>query len=217
MARLSTDGHLMDLRFPQSEGHGNSIRLSASTLKQHGKNGKFSIVSGFQPFLRINLIITLSRKNSCNCRYQTQTFQWVSVYRRLSIFSFCFVYPVDMCMSEWVGFTPLWNGNWMGLGSALFPASLRLFCMQGRSRFTAPRRPALGLSVRPCSEPLWRHHLHDNQEQILLFLSNRKPQCHFTEVKHRNTKLLRLETYTFNKKHLALGNHRAREHGQFGS
>nr|XP_023685397.1 adhesion G protein-coupled receptor L3-like isoform X2 [Paramormyrops kingsleyae] len=40
VARLSTDGHLMDLRFPQSEGHGNSIRLSASTLKQHGKNGE---------------------------------------------------------------------------------------------------------------------------------------------------------------------------------
>uniref|UniRef100_A0A8C9VWS3 Adhesion G protein-coupled receptor L3 n=2 Tax=Scleropages formosus TaxID=113540 RepID=A0A8C9VWS3_SCLFO len=40
VARLSTDGHLTDLRFPQSEGHGNSIRLSASTLRQHGRNGE---------------------------------------------------------------------------------------------------------------------------------------------------------------------------------
>lgn len=40
MARLSTDGNLADLTFPQSEQHGNSIQLSASTLKQHGKNGR---------------------------------------------------------------------------------------------------------------------------------------------------------------------------------
>lgn len=39
VARLSTDGNLADLTFPQSEQHGNSIQLSASTLKQHGKNG----------------------------------------------------------------------------------------------------------------------------------------------------------------------------------
>nr|XP_020452820.1 adhesion G protein-coupled receptor L3-like isoform X4 [Monopterus albus] len=40
VARLSTDGHLADLTFPQSELHGNSIQLSASTLKQHGRNGE---------------------------------------------------------------------------------------------------------------------------------------------------------------------------------
>ncbi|XP_061687116.1 adhesion G protein-coupled receptor L3 isoform X1 [Syngnathoides biaculeatus] len=40
VARLSTDGSLTDLTFPQSELHGNSILLSASTLKQHGRNGE---------------------------------------------------------------------------------------------------------------------------------------------------------------------------------
>ncbi|XP_031416297.1 adhesion G protein-coupled receptor L3 isoform X1 [Clupea harengus] len=40
VARLSTDGNLADLTFPQSELHGNSIHLSANTLKQHGKNGE---------------------------------------------------------------------------------------------------------------------------------------------------------------------------------
>ncbi|XP_057699314.1 adhesion G protein-coupled receptor L3 isoform X10 [Corythoichthys intestinalis] len=40
VARLSTDGSLTDLTFPQSELHGNSIQLSASTLKQHGRNGE---------------------------------------------------------------------------------------------------------------------------------------------------------------------------------
>ncbi|XP_069048241.1 adhesion G protein-coupled receptor L3 isoform X11 [Lepisosteus oculatus] len=40
VARLSTDGNLADLKFPQTGGHGNSIQLSASTLKQHGKNGE---------------------------------------------------------------------------------------------------------------------------------------------------------------------------------
>lgn len=40
VARLSTDGNLADLTFPQSELHGNSIQLSASTLKQHGRNGR---------------------------------------------------------------------------------------------------------------------------------------------------------------------------------
>ncbi|XP_036372358.1 adhesion G protein-coupled receptor L3 isoform X4 [Megalops cyprinoides] len=43
VARLSTDGNLADLRFPQTDGHGNSIRLSASTLRQHGKNGEIRI------------------------------------------------------------------------------------------------------------------------------------------------------------------------------
>ncbi|XP_038146243.1 adhesion G protein-coupled receptor L3 isoform X14 [Cyprinodon tularosa] len=40
VARLSTDGNLADLTFPQSEQHGNSIQLSASTLKQNGRNGE---------------------------------------------------------------------------------------------------------------------------------------------------------------------------------
>uniref|UniRef100_A0A8C6U4U8 Adhesion G protein-coupled receptor L3.1 n=1 Tax=Neogobius melanostomus TaxID=47308 RepID=A0A8C6U4U8_9GOBI len=40
VARLSTDGNLADLTFPQSELHGNAIQLSASTLKQHGRNGE---------------------------------------------------------------------------------------------------------------------------------------------------------------------------------
>ncbi|XP_028831384.1 adhesion G protein-coupled receptor L3 isoform X5 [Denticeps clupeoides] len=40
VARLSTDGNLADLTFPQSELHGNSIHLSANTLKQHGRNGE---------------------------------------------------------------------------------------------------------------------------------------------------------------------------------
>ncbi|XP_052000632.1 adhesion G protein-coupled receptor L3-like isoform X8 [Xyrauchen texanus] len=40
VARMSTDGNLPDLRFPQTGGHGNSIHLSANTLKQHGRNGE---------------------------------------------------------------------------------------------------------------------------------------------------------------------------------
>ncbi|XP_077462282.1 adhesion G protein-coupled receptor L3 isoform X7 [Stigmatopora argus] len=40
VARLSTDGSLTDLTFPHSELHGNSIQLSSSTLKQHGRNGE---------------------------------------------------------------------------------------------------------------------------------------------------------------------------------
>ncbi|KAM8880021.1 adhesion G protein-coupled receptor L3 isoform 10-T13 [Spinachia spinachia] len=40
VARLSTEGNLGDLTFPQSELHGNAIQLSASTLKQHGRNGE---------------------------------------------------------------------------------------------------------------------------------------------------------------------------------
>uniref|UniRef100_A0A674D3U0 Adhesion G protein-coupled receptor L3 n=1 Tax=Salmo trutta TaxID=8032 RepID=A0A674D3U0_SALTR len=39
VARMSTEGNLPDLKFPQS-GQGNSITLSASTLKQHGRNGE---------------------------------------------------------------------------------------------------------------------------------------------------------------------------------
>ncbi|XP_029615975.1 adhesion G protein-coupled receptor L3 isoform X6 [Salmo trutta] len=40
VARMSTEGNLPDLKFPQSGGHGNSISLSSSTLKQHGRNGE---------------------------------------------------------------------------------------------------------------------------------------------------------------------------------
>ncbi|XP_056318452.1 LOW QUALITY PROTEIN: adhesion G protein-coupled receptor L3-like [Danio aesculapii] len=40
VARMSTDGNLPDLKFPQSGGQGNAIHLSANTLKQHGRNGE---------------------------------------------------------------------------------------------------------------------------------------------------------------------------------
>ncbi|XP_051978534.1 adhesion G protein-coupled receptor L3-like isoform X13 [Xyrauchen texanus] len=40
VARMSTDGNLPDLRFPQTGGQGNAIHLSANTLKQHGRNGE---------------------------------------------------------------------------------------------------------------------------------------------------------------------------------
>uniref|UniRef100_A0A8D3AET6 Adhesion G protein-coupled receptor L3 n=1 Tax=Scophthalmus maximus TaxID=52904 RepID=A0A8D3AET6_SCOMX len=43
VARMSTDGHLLDLKFPQTGGQGNSIHLSANTLKQHGRNGEIRI------------------------------------------------------------------------------------------------------------------------------------------------------------------------------
>nr|XP_014344599.1 PREDICTED: latrophilin-3 isoform X2 [Latimeria chalumnae] len=43
VARLSTDGNLEDLKFPQNEGHGNSIQLSASTLRQNGRNGEIRV------------------------------------------------------------------------------------------------------------------------------------------------------------------------------
>lgn len=42
VARMSTDGNLPDLKFPQTGGQGNSIHLSANTLKQHGRNGESS-------------------------------------------------------------------------------------------------------------------------------------------------------------------------------
>ncbi|XP_064200988.1 adhesion G protein-coupled receptor L3-like isoform X4 [Anguilla rostrata] len=40
VARLSTDGNLANVNFPQSGGQGNSIQLSGNTLKQHGRNGE---------------------------------------------------------------------------------------------------------------------------------------------------------------------------------
>ncbi|XP_031706562.1 adhesion G protein-coupled receptor L3 isoform X16 [Anarrhichthys ocellatus] len=43
VARMSTEGHLLDLKFPQTGGQGNSIHLSANTLKQHGRNGEIRI------------------------------------------------------------------------------------------------------------------------------------------------------------------------------
>nr|XP_046236780.1 adhesion G protein-coupled receptor L3-like isoform X12 [Scatophagus argus] len=43
VARMSTDGTLPDLKFPQTGGQGNSIHLSANTLKQHGRNGEIRI------------------------------------------------------------------------------------------------------------------------------------------------------------------------------
>ncbi|XP_077356752.1 adhesion G protein-coupled receptor L3-like isoform X6 [Festucalex cinctus] len=43
VARMSTDGNLPDLKFPQTGGQGSSIHLSANTLKQHGRNGEIRI------------------------------------------------------------------------------------------------------------------------------------------------------------------------------
>ncbi|XP_041041604.1 adhesion G protein-coupled receptor L3 isoform X2 [Carcharodon carcharias] len=43
VARLSTDGTLEDLQFPQDEINGNSIQLSASTLKKNGRNGEIRV------------------------------------------------------------------------------------------------------------------------------------------------------------------------------
>lgn len=48
---MSTDGNLPDLKFPQTGGQGNSIHLSANTLKQHGRNGESST--------RLNLLLTV--------------------------------------------------------------------------------------------------------------------------------------------------------------
>uniref|UniRef100_A0A8C2CJ49 Adhesion G protein-coupled receptor L3.1 n=1 Tax=Cyprinus carpio TaxID=7962 RepID=A0A8C2CJ49_CYPCA len=43
VARLSTDVNLADLIFPQSGQSGNSIHLSANTLKQQGRNGEIRL------------------------------------------------------------------------------------------------------------------------------------------------------------------------------
>ncbi|XP_061665258.1 adhesion G protein-coupled receptor L3-like isoform X2 [Syngnathoides biaculeatus] len=43
VVRMSTDGNLPDLKFPQTGGQGSSIQLSANTLKQHGRNGEIRI------------------------------------------------------------------------------------------------------------------------------------------------------------------------------
>ncbi|XP_053715438.1 adhesion G protein-coupled receptor L3-like isoform X5 [Synchiropus splendidus] len=60
VARMSTDGNLPDLKFPQTNGHGNSIHLSANTLKQHGRNGEIRIAF----VLYKNIGIYLSTENS---------------------------------------------------------------------------------------------------------------------------------------------------------
>ncbi|GCC22901.1 adhesion G protein-coupled receptor L3-like isoform X14 [Chiloscyllium punctatum] len=43
VARLSTDGTSEDLQFPQNAINGNSIQLSASTLKKNGRNGEIRV------------------------------------------------------------------------------------------------------------------------------------------------------------------------------
>ncbi|KAG8454505.1 hypothetical protein GDO86_000936 [Hymenochirus boettgeri] len=43
VARLSTDITLEDLKFPQNMGHGSSIQLSSSTLRQNGRNGEIRV------------------------------------------------------------------------------------------------------------------------------------------------------------------------------
>ncbi|XP_044305671.1 adhesion G protein-coupled receptor L3 isoform X1 [Varanus komodoensis] len=43
VARLSTDGNLEDLKFPQNTGYGSAIQLSANTLKQNGRNGEIRV------------------------------------------------------------------------------------------------------------------------------------------------------------------------------
>ncbi|XP_078070273.1 adhesion G protein-coupled receptor L3-like isoform X2 [Mustelus asterias] len=43
VARLSTDGMLEDLQFPQNGINGNSIQLSASTLKKNGRHGEIRV------------------------------------------------------------------------------------------------------------------------------------------------------------------------------
>lgn len=44
VARLSTEGNLEDLKFPENTGHGSTIQLSANTLKQNGRNGRLEFV-----------------------------------------------------------------------------------------------------------------------------------------------------------------------------
>ncbi|XP_062984984.1 adhesion G protein-coupled receptor L3 [Elgaria multicarinata webbii] len=55
VARLSTDGNLEDLKFPQNTGFGSAIQLSANTLKQNGRNGEirvaFVLYNNLGPYL----------------------------------------------------------------------------------------------------------------------------------------------------------------------
>ncbi|KAJ7317872.1 hypothetical protein JRQ81_004034, partial [Phrynocephalus forsythii] len=43
VARLSTEGNLEDLKFPQNTDSGSTIQLSANTLKQNGRNGEIRV------------------------------------------------------------------------------------------------------------------------------------------------------------------------------
>ncbi|XP_063519732.1 adhesion G protein-coupled receptor L3 isoform X11 [Pongo pygmaeus] len=55
VARLSTEGSLEDLKFPENMGHGSTIQLSANTLKQNGRNGEirvaFVLYNNLGPYL----------------------------------------------------------------------------------------------------------------------------------------------------------------------
>uniref|UniRef100_A0A8B9YAW2 Adhesion G protein-coupled receptor L3 n=1 Tax=Bos mutus grunniens TaxID=30521 RepID=A0A8B9YAW2_BOSMU len=55
VARLSTEGNLEDLKFPENTGHGSTIQLSANTLKQNGRNGEirvaFVLYNNLGPYL----------------------------------------------------------------------------------------------------------------------------------------------------------------------
>ncbi|XP_021117962.1 adhesion G protein-coupled receptor L3 isoform X7 [Heterocephalus glaber] len=55
VARLSTDGNLEDLKFPENIAHGSTIQLSANTLKQNGRNGEirvaFVLYNNLGPYL----------------------------------------------------------------------------------------------------------------------------------------------------------------------
>ncbi|XP_036082702.1 adhesion G protein-coupled receptor L3 isoform X9 [Rousettus aegyptiacus] len=55
VARLSTEGNLEDLKFPETMSHGSTIQLSANTLKQNGRNGEirvaFVLYNNLGPYL----------------------------------------------------------------------------------------------------------------------------------------------------------------------
>ncbi|XP_012579571.1 PREDICTED: latrophilin-3 isoform X7 [Condylura cristata] len=55
VARLSTEGNLEDLKFPENMVHGSTIQLSANTLKQNGRNGEirvaFVLYNNLGPYL----------------------------------------------------------------------------------------------------------------------------------------------------------------------
>ncbi|XP_055967446.1 adhesion G protein-coupled receptor L3 isoform X15 [Sorex fumeus] len=55
VARLSTEGNLEDLKFPENMIHGSTIQLSANTLKQNGRNGEirvaFVLYNNLGPYL----------------------------------------------------------------------------------------------------------------------------------------------------------------------
>lgn len=66
VARLSTEGNLEDLKFPENMGHGSTVQLSANTLKQNGRNGRleFGFVLTALAHLSIHLLLNLSCKSS---------------------------------------------------------------------------------------------------------------------------------------------------------